>query len=161
GMSPLIGEHASSITNNGRNNYERAIAIKHYLEDNYAYSTTDLPQSEDDPVSAFLFEKKRGHCEYFATSMALLLRSAGIPSRLVNGFLEGEYNELGDFYVVRQSDAHSWVEVYFDGSWVLFDPSPRDLASNGPSQKSFLRWINFQKVFESVSFFWDRSILFF
>src|SRR5439155_3276332 len=69
GISPRIGELASSITKKSRNNYERAIAIKHYLEDNYVYSTNDLPQSEDDPVSAFLFDKKRGHCEYFATSM--------------------------------------------------------------------------------------------
>jgi len=102
-----------------------------------------------------------GHCEYFATSMVILLRHLGIPSRLVNGFLEGEYNEIGDFYIVRQSDAHTWVEVYFgSGLWVTFDPSPRDIDTGG-SSSSFWRFLNPRKILDSISFFWDRYILIF
>src|SRR5262249_46584436 len=95
-------------------------------------------------------------CEFFATSMALLLRYQGIPARVVNGFLEGEYNEIGDFYLVRQSDAHTWVEVYIDGAWYGYDPSPRAL----PSAETRI-WIDFRKIFDSISYFWDRYILIF
>ena len=79
-----------------------------------------------------------------------------IPARIVHGFLEGEYNELGGFYVVLNSDAHSWVEVYLDGTWVSFDPSPRPelLVSN-----SGFWQIDFRKIMESINFFWDRYIL--
>ena len=79
-----------------------------------------------DPLADFLFHVKQGHCEYFATAMAVMLRTQGIASRVVNGFLPGEYNEAANAFTVRQSDAHSWVEVYFPqtGSWVTFDPTP-------------------------------------
>ena len=79
-----------------------------------------------DPLSDFLFNIRAGHCEYFSTAMALMLRTQGVAARVVNGFLPGEYNEAADAYTVRQSDAHSWVEVYFPetNSWVTFDPTP-------------------------------------
>src|SRR5213079_3639882 len=79
-----------------------------------------------DPLADFLFNIKQGHCEYFATAMAVMLRTQGIATRVVNGFLPGEYNEASGAYTVRQSDAHSWVEVYFPEtrSWVTFDPTP-------------------------------------
>src|SRR6185503_10909552 len=74
----------------------------------------------------FLFRVRAGHCEYFSTALAVMLRTRGIASRVVNGFLPGEYNEAAEAYTVRQSDAHSWVEVYFPEteSWVTFDPTP-------------------------------------
>jgi hypothetical protein len=79
-----------------------------------------------DPLADFLFNVKAGHCEYYSTAMTVLLRTRGIASRVVNGFLPGEYNEAAGAYTVRQSDAHSWVEVYFPEtrSWVTFDPTP-------------------------------------
>ena len=78
-----------------------------------------------DPLANFLFNRKRGHCEYFASSMAVMLRSLRIPSRVVNGFRTGEFNDLTSQYVVRGSNAHSWVEAYFPGyGWIDFDPTP-------------------------------------
>jgi hypothetical protein len=79
-----------------------------------------------DPLADFLFNVKQGHCEYFATAMAVMLRTQGIATRVVNGFLPGEYNQAAGAFTVRQSDAHSWVEVYFPytKSWVTFDPTP-------------------------------------
>ena len=86
----------------------------------------------DDPLAHFLFVTRAGHCEYFATAMAILLRTLGIPSREVNGFLPGEYNNLAGDYIVRASDAHSWVEVYFpNNGWVTFDPTPPAPADSG------------------------------
>jgi len=159
--NPRIEALANEITRGSLNVYDRTMMVQHYLEKNYRYTTTNLPMSEVDPVSTFLFSKKMGHCEYFATSMVILLRYAGIPSRLVNGFLEGEYNELGSFYVVRQSDAHTWAEVYFgNGLWVTFDPSPRDVVASAGSA-SFWKMFTPRKVLDSISFFWDRYILIF
>lgn len=108
-----------------RTGYDEARAIESHLRDNYQYSL-DLKAGGPDPLSDFLFHVRSGHCEYFATAMAVLLRTRGIASRVVNGFLPGEYNEASGAYTVRQSDAHSWVEVYFPQtkSWVTFDPTP-------------------------------------
>ena len=156
--SPEMNHLAWTVGGNAPTTIDRVLAIQRYLENNYTYTTRNLPQDAEDPVSVFLFQQKAGHCEYFATSMVLLLRHLGIPARIVNGFLEGEFNDIGDFYLVRQTDAHSWVEVYFNGVWIPFDPSPR-LAAAGPS--SIWSSINFRRILDSVNFFWDRYILIF
>ena len=107
------------------NRYDKAKAIETELRNNYGYSL-QMRASGDDPLSDFLFNIRAGHCEYFSTAMAIMLRTQGISTRVVNGFLPGEYNEAAGAYTVRQSDAHSWVEVYFPetNSWVTFDPTP-------------------------------------
>ena len=108
-----------------RNRYDAAKAIEWQLQRDYGYSL-QMKATGPDPLADFLFNVKTGHCEYFATAMAILLRTHGIAARVVNGFLPGEYNDTAGAYTVRQSDAHSWVEVYFPGtqSWVTFDPTP-------------------------------------
>lgn len=105
--------------------YDAAHAIEAYLRENFGY-TLELKAGGPDPLADFLFNVKQGHCEYFATAMAVMLRTQGIATRVVNGFLPGEYNDTAGAYTVRQSDAHSWVEVYFPqmNSWVTFDPTP-------------------------------------
>jgi hypothetical protein len=109
------------------NRYDAAHAIESYLKNpaNYSY-TLDLKAGGKDPLADFLFRVRAGHCEYFATSMAVMLRTLGIATRVVNGFQTGTYNDTADVYTVTQKDAHSWVEVYFPGSagWVTFDPTP-------------------------------------
>src|SRR5689334_3158408 len=108
-----------------RNRYDAAKAIESQLQRDYGYSL-QMKAGGPDPLADFLFNVKTGHCEYFATAMAVLLRTHGIAARVVNGFLPGEYNDAAGAYTVRQSDAHSWVEVYFPQtqSWVTFDPTP-------------------------------------
>ena len=126
-LDPRIAELAKDLAarSGAHSGYDEALAIETYLRDNYQYSL-DLKASGPDPLSDFLFHIRSGHCEYFATAMAVMLRTRGIASRVVNGFLPGEYNEAAGAYTVRQSDAHSWVEVYFPqtNSWVTFDPTP-------------------------------------
>jgi hypothetical protein len=101
--------------------------VELHLKRFYAYTLNLNWDPGPQPLATFLFKSKAGHCEYFASSMAILLRAAGIPTRLINGFLMGEYNPVGDDYIVRQSDAHSWVEVYIPGrGWMEFDPTPTD-----------------------------------
>jgi len=124
-LDARIPRLAQSITASATNNYDKAAAIELYLRRNFAY-TLQLPRiMPHDPLANFLFERKQGHCEYFASSMTVMLRTLRIPSRVVNGFRTGEFNDLTSQYVVRASNAHSWVEAYFPGyGWVDFDPTP-------------------------------------
>jgi hypothetical protein len=116
---------AKEITARGRTPFDKALMIESYLRSRFSYTLSLTGKPGDDPLPHFLFETRAGHCEYFASAMAVMLRTLGIPSREVNGFLPGEYNDLAGDYIVRASDAHSWVEVYFPGSgWLIFDPTP-------------------------------------
>jgi protein-glutamine gamma-glutamyltransferase len=124
-----VSQLATKITGSAHNEYDKAAVIENYLKTHYAY-TLELPRTlVKDPIANFLFERRRGHCEYFASSMAVMLRTLGIPSRVVNGFRSDEFNDLTGNYVIRAKDAHSWVEAYFPGyGWQTFDPTP---AGNG------------------------------
>jgi transglutaminase-like putative cysteine protease len=117
--------NAIVVNAQARNRYDIASAIETQLQMDYGYSL-EMKASGPDPLADFLFNIKAGHCEYFSTAMAVMLRTRGIAARVVNGFLPGEYNDAAGAYTVRQSDAHSWVEVYFpeSRSWVTFDPTP-------------------------------------
>ena len=124
-LDPRIPDLAREITKNARTPFDKALTIESYLRDRFRYTLNLTGKPGDDPLAHFLFETKAGHCEYFASAMTIMLRTLGVPSREVNGFLPGEYNELGGDYIVRASDAHSWVEVYFPGAdWEVFDPTP-------------------------------------
>lgn len=107
---------------------ERAEAIERYLFREYAYALDLVPAPPGvDPVEDFLFAKRRGHCELFASAFVMMARAERLPARLVNGFQSGEWNDVGSYayYRVRQSDAHAWAEVHFEGvGWVEFDPTP-------------------------------------
>lgn len=124
-LDPRIGKLTADITKSARNEYDQASAVENYLRTRFGY-TLQLPQTAvKDPIANFLFVRKRGHCEYFASSMAVMLRTIGIPSRVVNGFRSDEFNDLTGSYVVRAKDAHAWVEAYFPGyGWQTFDPTP-------------------------------------
>ena len=126
-LDPRIEGLANAIVVNAhaRNRYDEAKAIEAHLQQEFGYSL-QMRAGGSDPLADFLFNVKTGHCEYFSTAMAVMLRTRGIAARVVNGFLPGEYNDAAEAYTVRQSDAHSWVEVYFpeSQSWVTFDPTP-------------------------------------
>jgi len=131
-VDPRVPVLARQVTASAANNYERAVSLERYLQTNLGYTLDLGDRVPADPIANFLFERKRGHCEYFASSMAVMLRELGIPSRIVNGFRGGEFNDLTGSYIVRAREAHSWVEAYFPGhGWVPFDPTPA--ASFSPS----------------------------
>ena len=134
-LDPRIPELAQQIAGSEATPYLRALAIERYLSTRYQY-TLQLPsQPPADPIADFLFSRRRGHCEYFASSMAILLRTVGIPSRIITGFRGAQFNQLNANYIVRASDAHSWVEAYIPGAgWTTFDPTPAgDAAAPSPS----------------------------
>jgi transglutaminase-like putative cysteine protease len=111
--------------------YERARRIQYHLQHDFRYVLEGPATAVADPLADFLFVRKEGYCEYFASAMAVMLRSLGIPSRVVTGFAGGYMNEVTGLYVVRASDAHAWVEVFLprsdksiEGTWTTFDPTP-------------------------------------
>ena len=124
-LDPRIARLAAQIAGSASNSYDKAAALETYLKTHYGY-TLQLPSKPvADPLANFLFERRQGHCEYFASSMAVMLRTLRIPARVVNGFRSDEFNDVTGNYVVRAKDAHSWVEAYFPGyGWVTFDPTP-------------------------------------
>jgi len=134
-----------------RNEYEKASSIEDFLVKNYRYSlSVERPPEGVTPIEGFLFYSRKGYCEHFATAMVLMLRSIGIPARLVTGFLGGERNDLGDYYLIRQSDAHSWVEAFINDRWITFDPTPPVAASHRSGVMLF---------FDIIKLKWSRYVV--
>jgi hypothetical protein len=105
-----------------------------------------------DPVESFLFETRAGHCEYFASATALLLRAAGVPTRYVNGYLGGEWNDIGHYVAVRDNRAHSWVEAFVTGAgWVRVDATP--------PLPTTMRAGRVRQLFDSLEFRWTRGVV--
>jgi hypothetical protein len=151
-LDARISQLAHEITRNAPTPYDKARAIENYLKTTFHY-TLDLKSADRDPLAEFLFQTREGHCEYFATAMVIMLRTLGIPARIVNGFQMGEYNELNDMYSVRESDAHSWVEAYFPrtDSWIEFDPTPA-AGINDYSQGGLIARL--RKYADALEVFW-------
>lgn len=146
-----IGRLARDVSSGGATAMGKAGLMESHLRDNYEYSLKTAPPPEGmTPVEDFLFNSRKGYCEHYATAMALMLRAVGIPSRLVTGFSGGEVNGDGDYVIVRQSNAHSWVEAAIDGRWHRFDPTPPVT----PPEESFLG-----RAFDSLRMNWYRYVV--
>jgi transglutaminase-like putative cysteine protease len=146
---------ARDLTAGAATQEEIARGMERRLQHDYGY-TLELPASPpQDPLAYFLFDRRKGHCEYFASAMAVLLRAVGIPSRVATGFLGGVHNPMTGWQVVRASDAHSWVEAWIDGrGWMTFDPTPPDpnAASEGLGQRLAL-------LSDAIAQFWQDWVL--
>jgi protein-glutamine gamma-glutamyltransferase len=152
-LPPRVAELARTITAHARGPYAKALAVEKYLRETYRY-TLDLKRDERyEPIDDFLFVTRAGHCEYFATAMAILLRALGIPTRSVNGFLGGEWNDYGKYVAVRQGNAHSWVEVFIDGGWLTFDPTPGGSAAAGGV------WNKLAQMTDWMEFAWFKYVI--
>lgn len=131
-LDPRVQRLADEVTARSNNPYDKAANIERFLRNGYAYTLDVNMPPNVDPLPYFLLQKRAGHCEYFASAMAVMLRAEGIPSRFVTGFLPGEYNDVGGDYIIRASDAHAWVEAFFPRyGWITFDPTPPGTAPPG------------------------------
>ena len=153
-LDPRIPQLAAQASGSASDSYDKAVAIEQYLKTHYGY-TLQLPNAPvADPLANFLFERKQGHCEYFASSMAVMLRTLRIPSRVVNGFTSDEFNDVTGNYVVRARDAHAWVEAYFPNyGWVTFDPTPG--GANGSPEG----WGRVMLYLDAASSFWREWVV--
>jgi hypothetical protein len=148
---------ADSIARNATTPRENAAVIESHLSANFAYVPSPVSLGEPVGVEDFLLREKRGHCEHFAAGMVLLLAARGVPARIVGGYYAGEYNLLGGYYVIRQRDAHAWVEMWDGTRWTTWDPTPSDMRPGANPPNVFMAYLS--AVGESVNFFWDRYIL--
>ncbi len=146
---------ARRVTEGHADDAARARAIESYLHRNYTYTTDLLSREVADPLAHFLFDRRQGHCEYFASAMAVMLRAVNIPSRVANGFQSGEYNPVSGWVVIRASDAHSWVEAWLPGrGWTTFDPTP---PGSRPPVGSL--WTHIGFYFDAAETFWQEWVL--
>jgi transglutaminase-like putative cysteine protease len=138
-ISTRTAELASEITADAPTAYDKAKAVETYLRQTITYDTSiEAPPGDQDVVDYLLFEYPRGYCEQYATAMAVMLRSVGIPARIVSGYAPGDFDEERGGYLYLQSNAHAWVEVFFPGyGWVPFEPTsseaPRTLGDDAAS----------------------------
>jgi transglutaminase-like putative cysteine protease len=123
------------------------------------YATSDLPGPER-PLEEFLFDKKRGYCEFFASSFALLLRLEGVPARLVGGYHGGNRNELAGYYSITEDMAHVWVEALVDNVWRRIDPSHLAVNANSASlvgRGSAPDW--HRRLLDAADYYWTRVVI--
>lgn len=154
-LSEEVKELVLAITADSQTTYRKVTAIDNYLKGNYTYTLDPERDESLPPVEDFLLKSKEGYCDHFSTAMAVLLRSQGIPTRLVTGYVTSEWNGLGRFYTVRQRNAHSWVEVYFPSyGWTQFDPTP---STAPPAENALIAGID--RYIAYVRLKWDRYII--
>jgi transglutaminase-like putative cysteine protease len=158
-LDPRVAELAREITAEHASDAARVRAIETWLRTRGQY--TDTPPdfgSDGSPLEGFLLERAEGHCEYFASGMVVLLRSIGIPARLVNGFAGGHANSLGGFVELAQSDAHTWVEVPFENAgFVRYDPTPPDLRL--ASAEALREGAGLSELASAVELWWFRNVV--
>lgn len=153
-----IKELAQRIAGDSSSSVEIALKIQRYLQKNYEY-TIELEGTENvNPVGEFLFATRRGHCELFSSAMCCLLRALGIPARIVVGYYSNEWNPYGEYYVVRESNAHAWVEVWIDGyGWITFDPTPPESLPISMEKDKF--FVRLSHLYDSLRVNWQRYVI--
>ncbi len=132
--------------------------IEGHLRSEYKYDLESPSGAAANPLADFLFESKRGHCEFYSTAMAVMLRTLDIPSRNVTGFIGGTYNRFGNFYAVRQGEAHSWVEAHLPGvGWHRFDPTPAAAATPITDTQGLVAFV--RDLIEAAGERWNRHVI--
>ena len=120
----LVEDFQDQVTDKAPYDRQMVNMVLNYFHNEPFYYTRNPPAMLDRPIDQFLFEARRGFCEHYASAFVVLMRAAGIPARVVTGYLGGELNSIGNYVIVRQSDAHAWAEVWMKGrGWVRFDPT--------------------------------------
>jgi transglutaminase-like putative cysteine protease len=153
-----LAELAKSWTGAIAVDWEEANAIEERLRSDYRYDLDSPSGAAPQPLLHFLFESKAGHCEFYSTAMAMLLRTLNVPTRNVTGFIGGTYNRFGEFYAVRQGDAHSWVEVYLEGKgWTRFDPTPPSSSAPRSEVSGMIAFL--RDVIEAAAQRWSRHVI--
>ncbi len=150
-----LRELAGTVTRGSRNPLVAALALESHLRTAYHYSATTNAPLRSDPVRWFLFASREGHCEFFASSMVLLLRSVGVPARLQAGYAGGDPDGAGG-YLVRDSQAHAWVTAWIGDRWQVFDPTP---AEGRPGVGLDQGGLNLALGWQRLEAAWDRWIL--
>ena len=159
-LSARIHQVARQIRLQADSPMQRIILLQEFFKaQQLSYAISDLPGPAA-PIDEFLFSKKRGYCEFFATSFATLLRLSGIPARLVGGYQGGEYNNLGGYYLVTEDLAHVWVEALIDGRWQRIDPSRLAINASSALLAPRRQGLSFLKrAMDSAEYMWAQLVI--
>jgi len=143
-LLPATRALVEQLTRNEQTAYEKIMALQQHLQGNqYEYTRLVPALPKQNPVDEFILKVRQGHCQLFASALALMTRSLGLPARLVSGYRGGTWSEGDQSYTVTEDMAHVWVEVYFTGiGWVTFDPSPMDQQPDGFTVSTLTRLYN-------------------
>ncbi|HSE92310.1 MAG TPA: DUF3488 and transglutaminase-like domain-containing protein [Methylomirabilota bacterium] len=145
-LPPRIAALAREVTAGVRSQAAAAAALTAFLSREFHYTLKLERRTVLDPLEEFLFVRRSGNCEYFAAALAVMLRTLGVPTRIVNGFQRGDWNPYGGYFLVRMGDAHSWVEAHVDGTgWITLDPSPRGTPDADAARAAAL-WVDALRV---------------
>ena len=136
----------------GKRAEERIIAVKNFFSQGFSY-TLELPEPEGNPIEHFLFRSRKGNCEFFASSTALLLRLMGIPARIVGGYKGYIENQYGNYYIVTNSMAHVWVEAYVGNRWLRIDTTPPYISP------SIQKISQFDLIRDAIISFWYENVV--
>ncbi|MBL8952716.1 MAG: DUF3488 domain-containing protein [Myxococcaceae bacterium] len=152
-LDPRIGQLAAHVLNGEARPLQAALLLQKYLQRDFTY-TLELEGSPADPLAEFLFVRKSGHCEHFATALTVLLRSQGFAARVTAGFFGGE--RIGSAYVLRAGDAHAWTQVFVPGQgWVTVDATPEAGRQNQPAR--VLAWLT--SMYERLEDLWRARVV--
>lgn len=157
-ISSRVIDLVNSITG-GKERPEKIRSLYAFLHDgSFKYSLQNLPVSKN-PLETFLFESKYGNCEYFASTLAVMLRIAGIPSRVIGGYRGGYYNDVGQYYLIPQKNAHVWVEAFIpQKGWLRYDPTPASIENFAfPLQGDSL--LKARVFLDTVNYYWYAFII--
>jgi transglutaminase-like putative cysteine protease len=157
-----IAELAHAWTDRFPTAREKAVELERRLSHDFTYDVHSPSGGKPQPLDDFLFVSRRGHCEFFSTAMAIMLRTLGVPSRNVTGFVGGTWNRFGRYYAVREGDAHSWVEAYLDDAgrpagWQTFDPTPTSGAQ--PMEPPTGAYYYLRDFVEALSQRWNTYVV--
>lgn len=159
--SPRLRQLVARLREKYPNDMEFAQAALAQFKD-FQYTLEPRRLDPDQPIDAFVFDFKEGFCIHFSSAYAIMLRLAGIPSRVVNGYASSELSELGNYYRVRQADAHAWVEAWIDGRWIRFDPTNQSIASREEAMSWGASWRNSgYEMSDWFKSYWDKWIAFY
>jgi len=157
-ISPEIVKAAKETASKAESGTQIPNAVLNFLSrGNYKYSLQNLPITKN-PLEDFLFKHKYGNCEYFASAMAVMLRAAGIPARLVGGYRGGYYNDMGKYYLVPQKNAHVWVEAYVNNNWMRFDPTPAPIQGF-VSQRELGILFKIRLTVDLINYYWNITVI--
>ena len=156
-VTPAVRAMALQIAGSETDPLKQAASIEKYLSARFQYVPDPAKIGHTMTVDQFLLKERRGHCEYFAAGMVALMTALNTPARIVGGFYGGKLNPLTGYFVVRNEDAHAWVEVWDGKSWQTFDPTPASLRPG--TARDGLLYAYASAFADWVNYFWDRHIL--
>jgi protein-glutamine gamma-glutamyltransferase len=156
-ITPAVAALARTMVGNRNAPAQQAAAIEEYMSRHFQYVARPEQIGRTMTTDEFLLNHRRGHCEYFAAGMVALMSALNVPARIVGGYYGGRFNPLTGYFVLRNEDAHAWVEVWTGDQWETFDPTPATLRP-GNAQDGLLQAYA-SALADSVNYFWDRYVL--